>query len=503
MIPTPEQEAVIQQIISKGVQSGGALDSSETGTGKTLVGCEVGVRMWAERVLIIAPTSTFDNWEDTLGAQSGQRLRPCGNKKLRGHTAKECKANLAAVLKGESGWFFVGREMFASVDWYTKQVKNSDGEVVGKRTQRRVWQKHLFDYAVYDECQAISNPKSRGAKSWLALNARLKKAQSADWFGNQLPNMHTVARGVWHGAEYVEPNFVAWRDRYLESQPVLTAWGLPVEIARGFDEDGEVIKVGVTKVVGEIIPGEFVSTLPCYVRLESELGAKPEPEKRWVDLSPKQAKLYADLDESDVVWVENNPLVTSLPMHLRIRKRQLTLGMFTVDGEGKVDFPDEGDSTKLDELMSLLADHPDEKFVVFTDSQKFARVATLRLNKAKIRAAEWSGAKTFDARNEVKDQFVNGDLRVIVGVIAALSEGVSDLQYASRNVVFLSRSDDALKNHQSVGRLHRRGQERPVRVWDIMARNSYDNNQVSKLMRKALDNNAAKRLRVPEQIGTL
>src|SRR5690606_8370934 len=96
----------------------GALDGSEVGTGKTLVATEVALRMWADRVLIIAPPGTFgvvdedsetyEGWSGTVFRQSegATRLEFCSNRN------KTEKASLNALLNGEPGWFFISRELF-------------------------------------------------------------------------------------------------------------------------------------------------------------------------------------------------------------------------------------------------------------------------------------------------------------------------------------------------------------------------------------------------------
>jgi len=82
---------------------------------------------------------------------------------------------------------------------------------------------------------------------------------------------------------------------------------------------------------------------------------------------------------------------------------------------------------------------------------------------------------------------MKGNLRYIVAVIPAIAEGVDGLQNACRTVVWLSHSDSNILNQQVLDRVRRRGQQRTVQVYDIVARDTYDEGQLDTLLQRELD----------------
>ncbi len=166
-----------------------------------------------------------------------------------------------------------------------------------------------------------------------------------------------------------------------------------------------------------------------------------------------------------MTWLEENPLVVDIPLTKAIRVRQFTLGVPTVtydeEDNAEVTFAEDCVSPVYNRLEEFLTDEvPDENVVVFVDSQKFAAVVTARLNKAGISAFEFSGA-TRKTRMADAEQF-GSKYRVVVGVLAAIAEGLDLLQYNSRTDVWLSRSTDETLNEQAAGRLDRNGQRTQV-----------------------------------------
>ena len=217
-------------------------------------------------------------------------------------------------------------------------------------------------------------------------------------------------------------------------------------------------------------------------------------EKRVVQLSPQQKKIYKKLEKDLVVWLGDNPLVTEVPITTRVRLRQITLGVPVINDEGTVTFEEDCASSKLDEMFEIMNDLPDgEPLLILTHSQKFAHVATARLNARGISAFEWSGAKSQKLRDEALEQFKHGGLQAIVGVISAIGEGTDGLQTRCSTMIWLSKDDNRLLNEQAAGRLDRRGQKSSVLSFDIIAEETYDEGQLSRLVEQQLKMNASLR----------
>jgi superfamily II DNA or RNA helicase len=155
-----------------------------------------------------------------------------------------------------------------------------------------------------------------------------------------------------------------------------------------------------------------------------------------------------------------------------------------------VDFAEDCKSSKLDELFSILGDHPEgEQMLILTHSQKFATITTKRLKKAGHTAFEWSGTSSQSTRDKVLEAFIAGDIQFIVAVISAIGEGTDGLQEAASIVVWLSKDDNRLLNEQASGRLDRRGQKKSVISYEIIAEETYDEGQLSRLITDQLKMN--------------
>jgi SNF2 family DNA or RNA helicase len=263
-------------------------------------------------------------------------------------------------------------------------------------------------------------------------------------------------------------------------------------------------------VTGERIPGAIVNSIPCYIRhLKRENCCEFHPEGidyqlpamqtivRTVKLSREQRSIYKTMETDFVAWLGDNPLVVEVPVSLRVRLRQITLGTPIIDSDGEVSFTTNTKSSKLDELFDIIKDSADgEKMLILTHSQKFAKVVAQRLVSAGHTAKEWSGAVSQNNRNAILEDFIDGDLRFIVAVISAIGEGTDGLQLACSTVVWLSKDDNALLNEQAAGRLDRQGQKQSVVSYEIVAEDTYDEGQMSSLVNRKLAMNKSLRKEV-------
>jgi SNF2 family DNA or RNA helicase len=217
-------------------------------------------------------------------------------------------------------------------------------------------------------------------------------------------------------------------------------------------------------------------------------------EERVVQLLPEQKKIYKQLEKDLLVWLGENPLVVEVPVAMRVRLRQITLGVPTLTESGMVDFDINCKSSKMEELLNIICDSPvGEQMLILTHSQRFARVVVSKLRNLGYQAEEWSGAATQKSRDGYLEDFIAGKVQFIVAVISAIGEGTDGLQEACSTVVWLSKDDNRLLNEQAAGRLDRRGQKRSVVSYEIIAEDTYDEGQLSKLVREQLAMNESLR----------
>lgn len=445
LIPDPEQEEAINRMLNEPTRA--ALNASQYGTGKTLVTIEVAGRLGGKINLIVAPLFTKYSWETSIRNQyPDARVRHI-------NSLKDGKAALAELLARKPGWYIIGREYLMS------------RSIVG---QIQKISPHI-DFFAYDECARWANRKSQGFKHMKHMKPKYKMALSATPAANKFDGMYAISKWLWPNK--VPNSYWAWVAEWCETE-----------------EDF----FGGTQVVGEKNPGAYVNQLPCYVRLTKDFG-EPVHERIEVELSSKERSIYDQFEKRLIVWLKENPLIAKFPITKRIRLRQMSLGELVVDENDEVTFPEDMKSSKYDALVGVLKEY-NEPALILTDSQRYARVVVKRLQKDGFKAREWSGEIKETERHEVKELFVNDfGVDYIVATIPAIGEGVDGLQHRARLMVWLSRSDNNMLNEQAFRRLYRRGQTRTVVSIDIVARNTYDDGQLSKLVQQALDMNKSLR----------
>jgi hypothetical protein len=423
-----------------------ALNASQYGTGKTVVTIEVAEGISANIKLIVAPLFTKYSWEKTILEQYPNATVSHINSRKAGQNA------LNALLDGVTGWYIIGREYFASKSVHGRIAKASP----------------RIDFMAYDECAKWANRKSQGFRIMKTMKPGYRMALSATPAANKFSGMYAITKWLW---PHIVPNsFWNWVDEWCETEMDFFA--------------GKVI-------VGELDPGKYVSQLPCYVRLEKDFG-EPYEEVIEIDLSVKERRIYEDFEKSLIVWLNDHPLIATVPIVKRIRLRQMTLGEVSINPEtDEVFFDKDMKSSKYNTLVSYIGEHPNEPMVIFTDSAKYANVVAYKLIEDGHKALPWTGEVPEDVRHELKEAFLDGRIDFLVATVASIGEGVDGLQHRARTMVWLSKSDNNMLNMQAFRRLYRRGQERQVISVDIAARDTYDLGQLSSLVQQALRMNAS------------
>lgn len=440
---TPEQAEAVARMASE--QTRAALNKSGLGTGKTMMLVSLAQELDAKQTLISAPLHTRHGWKDTVERQGYKDFRWINNNTNDGRKA------MAALEWGEPGAYFVGRELARLTDWSNVHP----------------------DLVTHDESHSWSSPKSRGFKNAMRLQAGFTVAQSATPFGADFANAWTTARVLW--PDRAEVGDIADRSRYRWQ----SFW-----CAEVFDAFAPMNK----RVTGEKEPGKFIDSLPCVIDLKSKQSdATIIP--IYVDLSPKQRKLYKQMEDSGIAWLDENPMVADLPLTQRIRLRQLTLGECSIDAEGSVVFADDAKSSMLDALIAMLQEFGDEPVLVVTDSAKFARLVA-----ARIGGFAWTGDKSGAIREQAKQDFIGGRLKYIVATQAAIAEGTNGLQDVCHIGVEMSRSDQFVLGEQVVGRLNRMGQTKQVLWYQLLGRDTIDDPQAETLLTKRVSMNNSLRL---------
>lgn len=249
---------------------------------------------------------------------------------------------------------------------------------------------------------------------------------------------------------------------------------------------------------------------PHYIRRLKEEVLKDLPEKYYtkiyVKLTPQQRRAYDDMRRKMLAWIgehENEPVAAPIVIAQLTRLQQFACAYAKIVTEVKrrkdckhprckearkcfghevpairLDEP----SSKLDVVMQLIEDNPNEQFVVFSQSKQVANLLSARLKAKHIPICLLTGDTPQADRDSLVDAFQAGRSRVFVGTIAA--GGVGLTLTAASTVVFIDRAWSPSFNRQAEDRLHRIGQRNAVQVIDIVAEDTVDAGRLQRIEQK-------------------
>jgi superfamily II DNA or RNA helicase len=454
LTPYEYQQRDINKLVAN---DGTGIIATQVGGGKTLIAIETAKALGTKTNLVIAPKGTHKRaWERTIRMQIPEADIQWLDSSYMG------RQSLNKLANNVPGWYIISPEFFRKFGWRWISP----------------------DLAIFDEAHRASNRKSKTAIMLHTLKAKRRIAMSGTIAGNNIDGMWSILKWVY--PEIAGNSYWKWVEEYCETRIDYFA--------------GRV-------VMGERQSGLIVNSIPCYIRhLKRENCCEFHPEGidyqlpkmqtvvRTVKLSREQRSIYKTMETDFVAWLGDNPLVVEVPISLRVRLRQITLGTPTISDDGEVIFATDTKSSKLDELFDIIKDSSNgERMLILTHSQKFAKVTTQRLQGAGFDAVEWSGSTPQKFRDGYLEDFIAGKIQFIVAVISAIGEGTDGLQESCSTVVWLSKDDNALLNEQAAGRLDRQGQKQSVLSYEIIAEDTYDEGQLSSLVNRKLAMNRSLR----------
>lgn len=461
-----EQKEAIEKMVAAAKSNGGlgaVLNASDTGAGKTALSAEVLHKVNANTVLLVVPVNTIDSWEEEIQTRTTLSVYKIDS-------SVQGKANYEKLKDGSRGAYIVGREFFALSATSLQPKLKDDGTYTKGREALWSWTKvnRNLDVVIVDEGHSMSNRWSNGYAVLKQLAPRqLKMYLSATPFRANFERAWAPTRWLW--PEEIDRSQARWGAQWAEY---------------GYNP----FKGGHNKmeIVGEKNPGEFVNSLPCYIRLEYE--KRPvETHKIRSSLTPKQEQQYTQMLENAFTWLKENPLVAELPIVKLVRLRQMLLGEVSFNEDDEVDFAFDCQSDKIRQCIALAERHDDESIIYYVDSYKFSGVLAQRLTDAGQPAYAWNGHKSAKQRRKAKSEFVAGDPEVkhIVAVPAAIGEGSDGLQHQSHIECWVNKPFDSVINLQAEGRLNRRGQPKDKIIrYELICPGTVDEDDVARNIRK-------------------
>jgi SNF2 family DNA or RNA helicase len=302
---------------------------------------------------------------------------------------------------------------------------------------------------IMDEAARLRDASTRQSRAvkFLASQARFRFALT----GTPVADDPTDLWGILH---VVAPDWHPGKSKFMDRY-VLTGYSLY----------GGLVVMGLKPEADD----EFRRvTLPLYRRIPKEIILPQLPEKlppqvRHTPMTPAQAKLYRQM-ERDMLAQVDDLLVAQSPMIQVMRLMQFAAATashveITRDDDGRPHYKIElaEPSCKIDDLVDVLAELGDEPLVVAAVSRQLIDLAADRLRREGISCEAIVGGMPAADRAAAVRRFQDGDVRVILLVLATGAEGLNLTR--SRVILFMQEDYRTDLNDQAVDRVHRIGSE--------------------------------------------
>jgi superfamily II DNA or RNA helicase len=413
--------------------AGRSLIADDMGLGKTIqaiAACEILAQVaGVERVLIVCPTSLKHQWKQEI--------------------EKFCDRS-AVVVEGT----LVGRSNLYAADSFYK-ITNYD--VIHRDTDSiRKWGP---DVVILDEAQRIKNWKTRRAQSIKKLDSKYAVVLTGTPLENRLEELHSIVEFVDHFR--LGPMF-----RFLAEHQHVDESGRTIGY-RNLDRIGKTLaSVLIRRTKQQVLP-QLPERLDknYFVPMTPEQMEHHEENRAIVARIAAKWRRFGFLSEAD----QRRLMIALQNMRMSCNSTYLL--------DKKTDF-----GCKADELLSVLREsfeRPADKAVVFSQWLGTHELLLSRLESAGMGYALFHGRIDSKDRRDLIAQFKEDPkCRVFLSTDAG---GVGlNLQNAS-TVVNMDLPWNPAVLDQRIGRVHRLGQHRPVRVVNFVAQGTIEQSMLSVL----------------------
>lgn len=437
--PVPFQRQDISYLAAVLGAHGGAYLGWERGLGKTTATFGIAESTGAQRVLVVTPNTSKETvWlphiEEFNGALGGLPWTVLPNAK----TKREQALLWLQANRRNPQILVVHYEQLAII-----------------RKQLRHWkQLGEWDLTVLDEAHHVANPKTQVARALKTIPSHMRLALSGSIIQNRADELFSPLQ--WLFPDRYRSKWADWNDRFLD-----------------FVDIGHREYIGVRVEMLDALRDEL-GRFMTYRRGEDELDLPPvTTEELRVQLRPAQRRVYEELRDFSIAQIEQAETVSAPnAIALLTRLRQVATGLSLVSDQL-------ADSAKIDHAEAIIADNPDEPFVVFSYFVGAAEALAERLGERT--AFLVTGNTPHAKRADYVRRFQAGERRVFIGTIGTLGE--SHTLDRAAQVVFLDRAWNPALNDQAVDRVaggFRR--KRHVTVTNLISIDTVDETNVTAVL---------------------
>jgi superfamily II DNA or RNA helicase len=406
--------------------AGRCLIADDMGLGKTIqaiAAVEILARAAGiERVLIVAPTSLKHQWRNEIEKFAGRE---------------------ATVVEGLSP---ARHALYRGESFY--KITNYD-VVHRDRAPIAQWQPDLI---ILDEAQRIKNWQTRTAQSVKLLDSKYAFVLTGTPLENRLEELHSIV-------QFVDRFRLGPMFRFLDAHQHVDDHGRVVGY-KNLDRITETLKPILVRRTKDRVLKELPERLEkrFFVPMTAQQAEHHDANREIVARTVQKWRRYGFLSEAD-----------QLRMRIALQNMRMSCNStYLLDHE--TDF-----GVKADELVALLGEifeEPEHKVVVFSQWTRMHETVQWRLKKKKWEHVLFHGGVPGPKRKDLIRQFKDDpNCRLFLSTDAG---GVGlNLQHASA-VVNLDLPWNPAVLEQRIGRVHRLGQHRPVRVVNFIAQGTIE-----------------------------
>lgn len=365
------------------------------------------------RTLVVCPTSVLQSWLDQI-----EQFRP-GLKAGMYHGPTRVMPDAGVVLTSY-GILRLDQEKLAAIDW---------------------------DTVILDETQVIKNPDSQIARAAHRLRGAFKIALSGTPIENRLDDL-------WSQFQFLNPGLLWSRAEFVERFGDALRTGNPRKL--------EKLRARIRPFLLRRKKTEVAPELPARteVVLHCDLGEEEQALYKSI-LAASKKEVLEKLEAGGSV-------MAALEMLLRLRQASCHPSLVPGSGLG----PDFG-SAKLDLLMDSLGESLDlgHRALIFSQWTSLLDLVETRLGARGVRFSRLDGATK--NRAELVAQYQRDDGPPVM-LLSLKAGGVGITLTAADHIYILDPWWNPAAEDQAADRAHRIGQENPVFIHRLVARNTVE-----------------------------
>ena len=431
----------------------------DMGAGKSKCAVDFCTGTAAETTLILCPKAVIDVWPKQFRIHSARNVnlitltkgtvKQKADQVRRAYKMLQMRGTpLVVVVNYESAW-----RPGLGPDYNSKNKRVDDGALL----------KINWDLVIADESHRFKSPSSRISKFMFELAERSNSRLCLT--GTPMPN---APEEIWAQYRFLDVNvfgtsYYRWRARYCQMG------GFERREVVGYRNEEELSRKIASRML-RVTKEECLDLPPTiHEHLEVELGAKA-------------MRIYRELTDELVTLLDAGEITVQNALTKLLRLQQITGGTVGVDNGNTVRV----DKAKQDALAELLSDlGPQEPVVVFGRFRADLDAIHEACNATGRTSLELSG------RRRELAAWQNGEANVLAIQISSGGLGIDCTRAAY--CVYYSLGYSLGDYEQSLARVHRPGQRRPVAYYHIIAKDTVDGqvyealSSKSNVVRKVLD----------------